>query len=35
VVEVEESESEREKNGEEPTVLRDLSVFVGELQKNE
>jgi len=31
VVVLEESESEREKNGEEPTVLRDSRVFVEEL----
>jgi len=33
VVVLEESESEREKNGEEPTVLRDWRVFVEELEK--
>jgi len=33
VVVLEESESEREKNGEEPTVLRDSRVFVEELEK--
>jgi len=33
VVALEESESETEKNGEKPIVLRDLRVFVGELEK--